>query len=165
MDQYGSFMSAYKQQMIETMKKMNPDWKRKDIEKELSKMIDDSFQSPKVTLDNNYTGESRESTLISVLDWAIDNKPILSGNMTFYKRQDQAPNPIAMMLRDKLAERKALKKKMYSYVDTNKAMYDTLDRGQGNVKRLVNSYYGGAGMPSSPFYSKWSGPKLLWVTI
>ena len=160
MNQDGSFLSAYKEQMIETMKKMNPDWKRKDIEKELSKMIDDNFQSPTVILDNNYTGESRQSTLISVLDWAIDNKPILSGNLTFYKRQDQAINPISEMLRMKLAERKALKKKMYTYVDIDKYMYATIDRSQGNVKRLVNSYYGGAGMPTSPFYSKWSGPAV-----
>ena len=159
MDQDGAFLSDYKERMIESMKKINPDWKRKDIEKELSKMIDDQFQSPKIICDNNVTGESREATMISVLDWAIENKPIIAGNMTFYKRQDQAINPIGQMLKDKLAERKSLKKKMYTYVDTNKAMYDTLDRGQGNVKRLVNSYYGGAGMPSSPFYSKWSGPE------
>lgn len=158
MNQDGAYLSEYKDKMIETMKKINPDWKRKDIEKELSKMIDDQFQSPEVTLDNNYVSSSRESTLISVLDWAIDNKPILSGNMTFYKNQLEAANPIAQFLRDKLAERKALKKKMYTFVDTNKAMYDTLDRSQGNVKRLVNSYYGASGMPSSRFYSKWSGP-------
>jgi len=157
MHQDGTYLSTYKERMIEIMKKINPDWKRKDIEKELSKMIDDRCQIPVCTLDNNYTGETRETNLLSVLDWAMDEKPILTGNMTYYKNQDQAINPIATMLKDKLAERKALKKKMYQYVD-NKAMYDALDRAQGNVKRLVNSYYGASGMPSSKFYSKWSGP-------
>ena len=165
MNQDGAFLSEYKERMIQTMKKLNPDWKKKDIEKELSKMIDENFQSPKVVLDNNYVGESRESTLISVLDWALDTKPIITGNMTFYRTQDEALNPIGNMLRDKLAERKGLKKKMYTYVDTDKDMYAALDRSQGNVKRLVNSYYGASGMPSSAFYSQWSGPRIQWVTI
>ena len=111
-------------------------------------------------LDNNYTGEVRESNLLSVLDWALYRKPIIAGNATFYKNQDEAINPIAKMLENFLAERKALKKKMFAVGDPNSDLYKDLDRAQGNQKILANSYYGASGMPKSAFYSKWSGPKL-----
>lgn len=154
----GPFIKKYKKRMIKSLKAINPDFKEKDIEDIIDKLIEEEGQNPEVILDNNYTGEKRESTLLSTLDWAIDRKPILAGNMTFYKRQDEAVNPVGLMLEHKLQARKATKKKMFQFVDTDKNKYDDLDRLQQNIKKLVNSYYGGSGMQASSFYSTWSGP-------
>ncbi len=151
--------------MIKSLKSINPDFKEKDIEEILDNLIEEQGQNPEMILDNNYTGDKRDTTLLSTLDWAVDRKPILAGNMTFYKRQDEAVNPVGLMLEHKLQARKATKKKMFQFVDTDKNKYDDLDRLQQNIKKLVNSYYGGSGMPASSFYSQWSGPKLLWVLV
>lgn len=161
----GPFIKKYKKRMIKALKSINPDFKEKDIEKIIDDLIEEQGQNPECTLDNNYTGENRESTLLSVLDWSIDRKPILAGNMTFYKRQDEAINPVGLMLETKLQDRKATKKRMFQFVDIDKNKYDDLDRLQNNIKKLVNSYYGGSGTPASAFYSVWSGPKLLWVLV
>lgn len=154
----GPFIKKYKKRMIKALKSINPDFKEKDIEKVIDDLIEEQGQNPECTLDNNYTGENRESTLLSVLDWSIDRKPILAGNMTFYKRQDEAINPVGLMLETKLQDRKATKKRMFQFVDIDKNKYDDLDRLQGNIKKLVNSYYGGSGTPASAFYSVYSGP-------
>jgi hypothetical protein len=152
------FIALYKEEMISNMQKMNPDWDEDKIEKILDKMIEKRFVNPKVTLDNNYIGESRDTTLLSVFDWALDRKPIIAGNGTFYKNQYEAMNPIAEMLDFFLKTRKKLKKEMFKIEDTESDAYKDLDRGQQNWKVNANSYYGASGAPSSSFFSKWSGP-------
>ncbi len=161
----GSFIKKYKKRMIKSIKMIDPTWDKNQIESVVDEMIKEMGQNPELTLDNNYTHERRESTLLSVLDWAIDREPILAGNMTFYKTQDEAINPVGKMLDDQLKARKATKKRMFQYVDTDINKYNDLDRLQNNIKKLVNSYYGGSGMPSAAFYSLYSGPKLMWGTV
>lgn len=162
----GPFIKKYKKRMIKALKSINSDFKEKDIEEVIDKLIESKGQNPEVIMDNNYTEERRDSTLLSVLDWSLDRKPILAGNMTFYKRQDEAINPVGLMLSNKLQDRKNTKKRMFQFVDTDRNKYNDLDRLQNNIKKLVNSYYGGSGTPSAAFYSQWSGPKpKMWGLI
>ena len=152
------FISLWKEDMIKTIEKINPKWDKKDIEKVIDDKLIDTMMIPEVDMDNNYTGEHRKTTLLSVFDWAIRRKPIIAGNGTFYKNQHEAINPIARMLDNFLIKRKAIKKEMFALEDKTSDLYADKDRNQGNVKKLANSYYGGSGMPKSAFYSKWSGP-------
>lgn len=155
------FLNKYKKRMTKYMMEINPEWKKEDIEKIISKMIKENVMNPRVELDNNYTGESRETTLLSVFDWALERKPIIAGNGTFYKNQNEALNPIALMLDDWAASRSAYKKQMFKVGEKlgfESPEYQDLDRSQMNEKINMNAYYGGSGAPSSAFYSKWSGP-------
>ena len=153
-----NFIKLWKDEMTLNMTRMNPEWDRDDIEKVLDKMLLEQMMIPEVELDNNYTGEHKEASSLSVLDWVLKRKPIVAGNATFYKNQLEAINPIADMVNGFLIERKAVKKKMFQIEDDQSDEYKDLDRLQGNVKRLANSYYGASGMPKAAFYSKWSGP-------
>lgn len=151
------FIKDWIKDMTKTMKITNPDWDEDDIKEELLKMVDKKLISPNVTLDNNYTGQNRETTLLSVYDWVKDTQPVIAGNGTFYRNQHDAINPVATMLDGMLTERKRLKKLMFSKPEGSDE-YNDLDRGQGNEKINCNSYYGASGTPVSPFYSKYSGP-------
>ena len=152
------FIKKYKKEMVKTMMQANPEWDKKDIEKVIDKMIKEKIQNPSVILDNNFTGEKRETTLLATLDWIIERKPIVAGNGTFYMNQHEAKNPIAQMLDNFLITRKKLKKEMFKVEDTNSPKYKDLDRSQQNQKINANSYYGASGAPSSAFYSEYSGP-------
>lgn len=152
------FIQKYVKEMTSIMKKVYPKLKKEDIKKEVLRYVEERIQVPSVTLDNNYTYEQKQSNLLSVFDWCIERKPIIAGNGTFYKNQHEAINPIANMLDDFLATRKALKKKMFLIEDTSSWEYRDLDRGQLNEKINANAYYGSSGAKSSAFYSKWSGP-------
>lgn len=150
--------------MKRSLSQIEPDWDEDDMDKILNHIIEERLQLPEVVLDNNYTGESRATNILSVMDWAIKRKPLVAGNATFYKNQHEAINPIAQMLDGFLKERKALKKKMFVVGEeqgTECDLYKDLDRGQQNQKILANSYYGASGMPKSAFYSKWSGPEIV----
>ena len=152
------YIKKYKLEMIENMKRMNPKWDEEKIEKVIDKMINERCKNPQVTLDNNYTGNKSEQSLISVFDWILTREPIIAGNGTFYKNQYEAENPIADMLNFFLATRKKVKKEMFKIENTESREYKDKDRQQGNWKINANSYYGASGAPSSAFYSVYSGP-------
>lgn len=152
------YIKEYKSEMIKNMKRMNPEWDENKIEKVIDKMIEERCKNPEVTLDNNYTGEKSEQTLISVFDWILEREPIIAGNGTFYKNQYEAENPIADMLNFFLTTRKKVKKEMFKIEDPESREYKDKDRQQGNWKINANSYYGASGAPSSAFYSVYSGP-------
>lgn len=133
------FIALYKEEMLSNMKQMNPDWDESKMESILDEMIKNQFVNPKVTLDNNYTGETRDTTLLSVFDWVLDRKPLIAGNGTFYKNQYEAINPIAEMLDWFLKTRKKYKKEMFKVEDTESNEYKDLDRLQSNYKINANS--------------------------
>lgn len=122
------YIKKYKKRMLYSMEKINPNWDRDDVERILDKMIKKKLQNPVVEMDNNYTGEHKEASLISVFDWIIDREPIIAGNGTFYKNQYQGYNPIAQMLDNMLTTRKQIKKEMFKIEDTDSYEYIDLDR-------------------------------------
>lgn len=152
------FIKEWKKEMTATMKRIHPVWDEDDIENILNEMLLNDIQVPEATMDNNYTGESRDTNIISIFDWALTRKPLVAGNGTFYKNQIEAINPVAQMLDGFLKERKSIKKEMFKVEDKTSDLYKDLDRAQQNQKILANSYYGASGMNKSAFFSKWSGP-------
>lgn len=155
------FIKKYRDKMVDIMLMTNPTWDKEDVKKIVMDTILKQFENPKVELDNNFTGEHTESTLLTVFDWILTRKPIIAGNGTFYKNQHEALNPVAKMLDDMADNRKLYKKDMFKAgeiygEDSNE--YKDLDRLQRNEKQNMNSYYGSSGAKTSAFYSKWSGP-------
>lgn len=159
MEVKGSFTKEYIKRMTDIIMSINPNFTKDDVKNTIKDMIEEKGQNPEVFVDNNYTGVSRDTTLLSVMDWWLDNDDkIITGNMAFYNNQYNAKNPNAHMLDKLLKKRKAIKKNMWKYIKTDPKKYAAEDRSQGNTKRLANSYYGGSGAPTSAFYSKYSGP-------
>ena len=151
-------IKRYVNAMVNAIKTIDPDIPKDQVVSITKKLIKNQGMSPPVYLDNNYTGEFRESTLLSVLDWTYKRKPIIAGNGTFYKPQSESYNPAAVMLSGMLQKRKEIKKRLFKVADASSRLYKDLDRSQGNQKINANSYYGGSGAKTSSFYSKYSGP-------
>lgn len=122
------FLNKYKKEMTDIILTIDPSLDKDFVEEVVFDMIKKNVKNPRVTLDNNFTGESRDTTLLSVLDWTFDRKPIICGNGTFYKNQYEAYNPIAKMLEGFLTQRKAYKKEMFKVEDNTSARYKDLDR-------------------------------------
>ena len=133
------FLKKYKKEMMDILTCTYPDMEKNELEEIIDEMIKKNLRNPQVILDNNYTGERRDSTLLSIFDWTYDRKPIICGNATFYKNQHESINPIAKMLEGFLTDRKMYKKKMFEIEDTSSARYKDLDRSQLNEKINSNS--------------------------
>ena len=150
------FLEAYTNEMTTIMLRMNPEWSEEEVTEEINKIIQDKLMVPNVELDNNYTKEHKMTSLLSVLDWAIETKPIIAGNGTFFKPHAIGPNPIADMLDDWFYGRDAVKKEMFKIEDIYSREYTHKDLDQGNLKVLMNSYYGSSGAPTSAFFNLWT---------
>lgn len=154
----GIFIDEYKKDMIRTIQRINPDWSDEYIEEIIDSKLK-KMNDVNISADNNVTGSRKDDvSLLAMFDWILDRKPIIAGNGTFYKPQDEAINPSGTMLNNLKAERAALKKKMFATPDSDVMKKLMLDLSQANKKVDMNSYYGGSGMPGAAFYSKWSGP-------
>lgn len=150
---HSTFIHKYVDDMSDLMKQTNPEWDIDDIKEEVFKIVEKEIMIPNVTLDNNYTKECAETNLVSVFDWVLEKEPIIAGNGTFFKRHEDAINPIADMLDDWFYGRKAVKKEMFSIDDVYSRIYAALDLDQVNLKNLMNSYYGSSGAPTSAFFN------------
>lgn len=151
------FLDRWKMLMYNTIKRIDPEVDSELLEEILDKYITKDVKNPRTALDNNYIKRRKDVSLLSILDWVGDKKPIIAGNGTFYKNQHEALNPRATMLNDKMKSREAIKKEMFKYKD-DPDKYADLDMDQNNEKIITNSYYGGSGMKSSAMYSEYSGP-------
>ena len=133
------FLEFYKRDAVDALMEMNPEWDENDVDKLVEKEMKDSFQNPSVVMDNNFKRQTQDSTLLTIMDWAIEKEPIVAGNGTFYKNQHQAINPIANMLDGMLKKRKAFKKEMFKVEDKTSQRYKDLDLSQAIQKINANS--------------------------
>ena len=152
------FLKAYRNQAMEIIKQKHPELSEDVMKQIIDEMILKELKNPPALLENTYTHESRESSLLAVFDWCLETKPIIAANGTFFKQHKDAINPNALMLDEFLTKRKQTKKEMFSIEDETSRLYKMKDLDQGNYKKLANSYYGGSGMKASAFYNKFTAP-------
>ena len=133
------FLKSYRNQAKHTLMQMHPDWDEDLLKKEIDKIIDRDLMNPPAKLQNNYTHEERDSTLVSVFDWSINTKPIIAANGTFFKQHKDAINPNALMVDEFLTQRAKIKKEMFAIEDESSRGYKMKDLSQGNEKKLANS--------------------------
>ena len=139
MKQPSLFLDLYKKDSIESLRSMNPEWDEHDLEDLIDDEISKHLSNPSVIIDNNFKRKTQSSTLLTIMDWAIKEKPLIAGNGTFYMNQHEAVNPVASMLDMMLKKRKAYKKQMFGIKDPNSQAYKDLDLLQANMKINANS--------------------------
>lgn len=154
------FLTKYRNYCLREITKIHPTWDKDKVKNEIDYIIEESLRNPQATVENNYTHEKAEVSLLSILDWSMEKKPIIAGNGTFYKQHKDAINLNATMLMGFLSKRDQIKKEMFSIEDAVSWEYRMKDLSQTNVKKLANSYYGGAANKASAFYNKFSGPAI-----
>ena len=133
------FLKRYRNDVKKVLKKKHPDWTDDFLKESIDDILLRDLKNPPAKLENSYTHESRNSTLLSVLDWAMETKPIIAANGTFFKQHATSKNPNALMLDEFLTTRKQVKKEMFALEDEASRLYKMKDLKQGNYKKLANS--------------------------
>lgn len=134
-----NYVSEYVNEMTDRITRMHPEWDDQKVFNAIEQITYKRLQNPQVNLDNNYTHENKNASMLSVIDWVEERKPLIAGNGTFYKNQHEAMNPIANMLMGMLMRRKAFKKEMFKVEDAESQEYKDLDLKQANEKINCNS--------------------------
>lgn len=149
------FKNNFVDDNVKILSRLFPDKDEKSIRKIVESKYKEKLKNPTIILDNNVTHESREIKLTTLINWVNNEKPIISGNATFYLKASDLQSPTANMLRSLKVGRKAIKKKMFSYSPISDE-YKRLDREQINSKTIMNAEYGASGTPTAAFYTKYS---------
>lgn len=148
----GVFLKQWKAQQLQLLKANFPDRSDKEIEKFLDEEIEKNLKNPEGVLSNNYIKKSIKVDLLGLIDWMDRVKPIIAGNGTFFKNQNQGENPSATMLDEFLDNRKKYKDLLKVY-DPSSYEYATADRMQKSEKVNANSFYGGNGNEAFVFFN------------
>jgi hypothetical protein len=136
---------------------INPSLDPDDVKREVSHVLKLSLKDPTITMDNNVTGANYQMRLTDLCNWIEQDRPVVSGNATFYVQPDVLESPCSKMLIALKKQRKQIKKDMFdakSRGDMDR--YHQLDLEQINTKVIMNAEYGASGAPTSAFYTKYS---------
>ena len=86
---------------------------------ELSRAIDYSinkrYKEETAEVYNNYTKKRAKSTLLDTINFIINKKPICCASGVMFKKHDEARNPLIPLITSYLNNRKAAKKKMFTF--------------------------------------------------
>lgn len=148
-------LKEYIQENVNKMKLLFPNNTEKELKEFIENEINNSFKNHDAVLDNNYIHKTAKSTMLDILQYIYETKPIIAGYGVLFKDNDKAINPAVAML-DKFGDdRKALKKELKK-ATPGTYLYNKLDRAQKRKKINMNSYYGSSGNESSVFYNRYT---------
>lgn len=133
------FLKKYRNDSMKVIMRMHPEWDKEHVKRNIDEIIIRDLRNPPTKLENSYTHEERDTHLVSVFDWAMEEKPIIAANGTFFKQHKDAINPNAKMVDEFLNIRARIKKEMFALEDESSRQYKMKDLAQGNEKRLANS--------------------------
>ena len=103
----------------------------KDTMKEIMRLysnIDDSFLNDSLDysinkryqkftckVENSYTKQVNQMTLLALADYIADRQPIVTANGVMFKKHADCPNPMAVVIQQFMDQRNIDKKKMFQY--------------------------------------------------
>jgi len=146
---------TYLDRATEIIMEIDPSLEEKEVREIIRKQLKDSLRDPSIVLDNNVTKERSKCTLSELCNWIDEQKPIVSGNATFYVHPEVLQSPASKMLRELKKSRQRIKRQMFD-ARNDPDLYQQLDLTQSNKKVAMNAEYGASGSPTAAFYSKYS---------
>jgi hypothetical protein len=132
----------------------------------IEKRIELDFKDSPVEKFNSYYNETKNSDLLPIVDWMIDERPIITGNGTFFRTESRHEGKnicgsfVGMLIdaRDVKKKKKFQAKEELKKTDLTKKESATLERvyaanhlGEKAVKIFTNAYFGSMGMSAFIF--------------
>lgn len=136
---------AYRDSMSRTIKSIYPEMNMQDIIRGVEYSIAKRFKNFNLSVQNNYTNNTVEMTMLEMMDYIARRKPIITSYGTMFKRHDDVANPMARVIQNFLDLRKKHKKEMFKY-PKNSEMFEHFNLLQALDKIDVNGIYGLVGL-------------------
>lgn len=105
----------YRDTMSRIVNSLYPQMNREDIEKGVSYSVSKRFKNFNVVLQNNYTNKIFNTTILKMLDYIENRKPIVTSYGTMFMRHGEVPNPMGDVIQSFLSLRKKHKKEMFKF--------------------------------------------------
>ena len=151
------FIDKVTDRYVESIMTGDPSLDKKEVTQMVNSILKEYLLDPTIIMDNNVTGDNGVITLTKLCSWIDKEKPVISGNATFYCQPTVLKSPTSSMLKSMKKGRSSVKKEMFKALNAgDKDLYAMLDLQQQNLKVIMNAEYGGSGTPTAAFYTKYS---------
>ena len=147
-----SGLEIYRKEMLEILKYSFPNMPEFELIEGINYSINKRFKNTNVIVDNNYTKQKEETTLLKVLNYIIEREPIITVSGVMFKKHGSCKNPFVDLIQEFLNSRAKYKKIMFKYPKGSE------DFEKYNILQLAekvsgNAIYGSSGNHTSIFYN------------
>lgn len=108
-------LASYIDTMLDVVKLYYPTGNDDIIRDALKYSIKKRYKSTNARINNNYTKEVQNHTLLQMCDYIADKKPIVTAYGVLFERHGTVPNPLKDIIDMFLESRSIYKKKMFTY--------------------------------------------------
>ena len=105
----------YKQTMIENIQSSFPGLNVSELDDAITWAIINRHQNHPAKLDNNYTKQVVNGTVVDILKYIESLEPVITSSGVLYKKHKEADNPLSKMIQGFLKQRKIYKKEMFKH--------------------------------------------------
>ncbi|MDD3172165.1 MAG: DNA polymerase domain-containing protein [Herbinix sp.] len=144
MDNTSYFYDKWSKEQTKRLMLRFPDIDKSEIEELVKNSYEERLDDGEVVLVNNYINRSFKMTMLTLIHFIEEKKPIMGGYGVLYRNQNEVKNPTTVVIRKFLDSRAAYKKELELYKEDSYE-YKNSDRMQLNEKVNVNSLYGAIG--------------------
>lgn len=148
----GQFIEMYKSTMIDILKRLVPEYDISELYEVVDYAIATTYQRVPADVYNNRSNEKFSSDVLTLTNFILQRKPILTTQGVLFKRHDQSKNPFYNFIQYLLDKRDAAKKMMKKY-EKGTEEYNKWNLMQLNYKVATNGAYGCIGQFTSFFYN------------
>lgn len=109
-----STIKEYKKVMMDVMK-LYCDCDERLISNAIDYSINKRYQKNMCKVDNSYTHQVNQMSLLALADYIADREPIVTAHGTMFKKHADAPNPMGVVIQQFLDQRGKDKKMMFKF--------------------------------------------------
>lgn len=144
----------YKDEAVDLIHRLYSHISMYDLRQAVDYSMQKRYKDEKCQLDNNYTHQKADTTLLDMANFINDKQPISTAYGVLFKRHGSKPHPLLDMIRDFTDSRDRYKQEMFKYLEA----HDYINVAKYNLAQLLakrdnNSIYGCIGNASSVLYN------------
>lgn len=108
-----SVVREYAQIMRDGLRHSFPSLSEDELEEAIDWSISQRFKNAPASIDNNYTMQRIDGTIIDVMHYLEKMQPIMTSSGVLFRKHKEADNPLSRTIMGFIKNRKVYKKKMF----------------------------------------------------
>lgn len=145
-------IQEYEQIMVDGLKHSFPLLNECELREAIQYSITNRLENKPAYLENNYTKQKVNGTVIDILNYIQKLEPIMTSSGVLFKKHKEADNPLSRMIMGFINQRSIYKKEMFKYPKGSE-LFERYNLFQLLEKLNANSTYGVLGNAISLFYN------------
>lgn len=148
-------VNKYKDTVLPMLRYNFPQLSDNEIEDAVNYSINKRMTDTEVILHNSYKGKEMNTSLVMMAEYIMKREPIITAYGVLFKKHAEEFNPIAILMKTFMEERKIYKSKMFEYPKGSE-MFEKYNLDQLLSKIDANALYGSLGNNRCIYYNLYS---------